>query len=379
MITQNLNAEQKMDLRPYLENKNCHFCNEPMLVDGKPKGDLFVNKDEKWASHKLCYVKRKDPKDLTLGVMMHCHSIGDTITVTPVIRELRRLYPLAQIDLITCFPEIFKYDKYVNKVYAWDAQKNRDRMLRYDYQFIPFQPNNNVFPQHCATHSVDFVMYGAFRRTPPLERQHYSVAYTYLEEQSIEKKCKEFIDEPFILIHPYGTEWESRSLPKSFWQGMIDRLLKEYPNYKLVAVGGSRKEIAEHEMNNFIEVSNVISMYNKLSLLESLALMDRAQAVITSDTGTLHLAGCTKETPILGLFTVIRSRHRMPVRNGIKSYRAIGVDNECNCTDDHILTDGDYNLVTCPRKYKEYKCFPTVEKAMRSFDMLMGSCYDELY
>ena len=377
MITNNLNQENKLDLKPFLDGKDCHFCNKPMIKDGKVTGDLYVNKDEKWASHKACYIKTKKPEEITMGVMMHCHSIGDTITVTPVLRELRRLYPQAKIDLITCFPELFKYNRYVTNVLAWDAEKNRDRMIRYDFQFIPFQPDNKVFPQHCSTHSVDFVMYGAFRRSLPLSKQHYSVEYTYHEENSVNKKCKDFIDNPFILIHPYGTEWPSRSFPQEFWQGFIEEIKKEYPDYELVSIGGSRKEMKEHEMNNFLELNGVISMYNKLSLLESLCLMNSAKAIITSDTGTLHLAGCADETPILGLFSVIRSRHRLPVRNGEKGYNFVAVDGECNCTDNHTLMDGDMNLTTCPRGYEKYRCFPTVERAMQGLNRLMYFYNDE--
>lgn len=63
-----------------------------------------------------------------------------------------------------------------------------------------------------------------------------------------------------------------------------------------------------------IDFSAGMNLIDKTSLLEATKIMGLAKCVIGLDNGLLHLAGCT-EVPIVGSFTSVEPKARMPVRH----------------------------------------------------------------
>lgn len=338
-----------------LEDKCC-YCDGSLLdKDGKVKPDVTYDKDG--GCHNTCRLSFKSARNLQLCIIMNSWSIGDTVTLTPLIREIKRLYPFIAIDIITLIPEIFKYNKNIRRIIKYDKKLTRAMLTKYDHVMEPFQPTNPNFLQHWTAHSVDFITHGGMKKTIDRADWWYEVPYTDIEKEYMKKICvKDGLDpdvDSFILVHPHKAEWPTRTWSSESWTELISKIKKEHPHYKIVGIGGSRDEYADHTMKNYMKQEGIIDLYNKLTVLETLALMDKPKAkmLITVDTAPLHIAACAKEILILGIFTVVRSKFRAPVRNGVFGYKFKGVDiSECSCTNDLKFFSEAIGFMECPKK-----------------------------
>jgi len=354
--------------------ETCFYCGKSILnEDGTIQQFLTVNPQDGYVAHKVCRIKNKPEDQLTILITMGSYAIGDTITITPVLRFIKKTYPKCKLSLITVFPDLFKYNEDVDNVIPWHDTVDKNYMAQFDYALDPFRPMDVLRGRHMLTHSVDFVSRPVFGHSLLPDDMQYKVKYSYVEEESAFKKAsKKFdLEKPFIVINPYDSGWESRSLGKDFWSEVIKSIRSEYKDYQLIALGGSRKEYDKEQLDNHIEFDGLIEFYDQLSLLESIAIMDKAACVVTADTGALHMAACTKDTKILGIFTVVKSRYRVPVRNGEVGYNFLAVEEDCHCSYAHKFFTGDLVISKCPREYPSYKCHPSPEKVIKTLGELM--------
>src|SRR5207245_757155 len=58
---------------------------------------------------------------------------------------------------------------------------------------------------------------------------------------------------------------------------------------------------------------------NKTNLLESREIINKAKTIVGLDNGLLHIAGTTN-IPIIGGFTTVEPKYRMPYRNNVLGY-----------------------------------------------------------
>ena len=359
------------------KNAKCKYCGHKLFENDKPTGALRVFYDGKIndVCHNSCYLSETDRSKLKICVHATCRSIGDTISFTPIIRELRRLYPSITIDVLSYVPEIFKYNPHITNNIPFEKGMKDTIFIKYDRKIEPFQPNNNVFPMHMLCHSVDFVSYGAFRKILNDEDKHYEIPCTEIENDNMYNISKQNGFNPFtdryILVHPHGTEWGTRTWSQENWQNLVNQIKDKYPDYKIVSIGGSRNFYSEYTMKNYVKLDGVIDMYNKLSLLETLPLMDLSCATVTTDTGTIHMAGATN-CRILGIFTVVHSRYRAPYRDGIKGKDCWFVDSEdCSCTYTRGFLDKSISIEKCCMGHEPLKCHPSVDRVFKEFEEMM--------
>lgn len=333
----------------------CPICREPVMdPEKKELVKPVLNSKELGAVHEGCFVPFMGEANLRILFKILCYSIGDTISVTPVIREVRRIYPKVTLDVMTFFPEIFVNNPYVNGILDLKKEIPQAMVDSYHFQLNSFDPKKT---HHFATHSVDFAANCALDRALLPTEWQYDLNYKP-EDKKAAIKCliENGVDpekDKVILIHPHGTEWSTRDWGKYRFQALADKIRSNYPEYKMISVGGARSTLPRFEMKNFVPTEGAIELYGALSLLQSSALMDLpcVKLMITPDTGTLHMASARPELPIVGIFTLIKAFFRTPVRNGRLGYKFIGVESEsnCNCTYNARFVTEELNLQTCPK------------------------------
>ncbi|MEZ5404837.1 MAG: glycosyltransferase family 9 protein [Verrucomicrobiia bacterium] len=94
------------------------------------------------------------------------------------------------------------------------------------------------------------------------------------------------VPDSFILVHPFS-RWSTKALPKDLILSLARRLVSQ----KLVVVGqGEPFDIAE-----------TLDLTNQTNFEQLLDLMRRAQAVISSDSGPMHVAAALGK-PLVALF-----------------------------------------------------------------------------
>lgn len=110
-------------------------------------------------------------------------------------------------------------------------------------------------------------------------------------------------DQPYFVINPNASDLRlERRWGTNQFIGLLQELLKHYPTHNLVLTGApSEAEYVAGICNEFSSESRIINSAGQLSFRGLLALIHSAQAVITNDTGPLHLALAFKK-PTVGLF-----------------------------------------------------------------------------
>lgn len=322
---------------------NCLICKQAFNKD-EEIADIFSG-----AAHVQCFAPYVDEKKLKILVNIRCYAIGDTLAVTPVLRELRRIYSQAVIDVVTVYPDIFKYNTNCNKIY--DRNKVEPSSLVDDYAIIldPFDATKQL---QCVTHSVEYSSKSALEKSLKVSDWWLEVAYSREDKTKAKKIANISNTDNIILIHPHRTEWDTRSWGTELMAPLVEKLKAGYPQHRIISIGGKRQD-TPYTLNNYVEISGVENLYGKLSLLETIALMDLPQIklLVTPDTGTLHLGATAQELPIVGIFTLINPEYRTPVRKGVMGYKFKGVSIPgCNCTYDAKNLIFENKLKKCPKK-----------------------------
>ena len=110
--------------------------------------------------------------------------------------------------------------------------------------------------------------------------------------------------EDFVALHPFGRtedQWWSLSAIPDFATTLRSRL-----GLATVVVGGGWQE--RRAMAGLPQPAPYLNLIGQLSLTELCALMELSRAVVSTDSGPLHIAG-TMGRPGVGLFRASRSEH----------------------------------------------------------------------
>lgn len=125
----------------------------------------------------------------------------------------------------------------------------------------------------------------------------------------------------------------------------------------LVAKHGSQSVTYKGQFNETVNYSNGINLVNKTSLSEAAEIMAKARAVVGLDNGLLHVAGCT-DVPIVGGFTSVDPKYRMPYRNnvmGLNFYPVVPDKSlECRFCQSNWSFVYEFDFKTCYYKEKGF-------------------------
>lgn len=332
----------------------CPICREDLFnKETKQLRKSVLNSKELGAVHDGCFVPYMGEKNIRMLLQIRCYSLGDTITMTPILRELRRLYPLATIDVMTYYPDIFKNNPHVNGILDLKNPIPQEMIESYHFRLDGFDPEKLG---HFSTHSVEFAAMCAMGKSILPTSWGYEMVYTKEDHDAALKVLADAGIDPekdrCIMIHPHGTEWRTRDWGPARFPELVKKIAARWPKHKIVGIGGSRSDAPKYTMKNYVEIPGIIDLYGKLKLLETAAMMDMKcmKMLVTPDTGTLHIGATRPELPIVGIFTLIKAYFRTPVRNGRFGYKFIGIEPEsgCNCTYDSKFITEDLLMNDCP-------------------------------
>ncbi len=122
-----------------------------------------------------------------------------------------------------------------------------------------------------------------------------------------------------VLVHPIGMD-VNRSWPREKWEALAQRLSDS--GAQVIAIGRSTVEfgrLASPSVHNAIDA---------LSLAGTLALMAVSDVLIATDSGPVQLAAATG-IHIIGIYSVVRGKNRLPFRRGSAEWRNIAVEPDC--------------------------------------------------
>jgi ADP-heptose:LPS heptosyltransferase len=218
-------------------------------------------------------------------------ALGDVILATPVVREMRRRHPEAEISIITGYPEVFKNSPHQVTAYPWLDPRLADIFVDLDL----------AYERRPKMHIVAAYMEEAFGPENDVRLSFYQQELNFSNETPylVQNQSTPY----WVAIHPAIAGWANRTLPKAFWREVCTLLYQH--DFLPVMVGRPRDTYG---------IPNVV-WHSTVELDEIAQLIDKTACFIGSDSALLHLAGCTK-TPIVGIFTSADPRLRMPHRFG---------------------------------------------------------------
>jgi ADP-heptose:LPS heptosyltransferase len=308
--------------------------------------------------------------------------VGDTICATPTIRELRKIFPGCVLDVYSYYPELFAHNPSVDAACFFEEKKELDgsythlRRNCYARYFQTFFSSTFKPPvDYYGSSIIDVCSLIALNETFPDSEKWLEAPVTEKEYDSLDEKTGHCgMDyEKAVVIHPSRT-WPTRTWPFKRWQELTDMLLES--GHQVIAVGSSKPVI---ERRNELEAISMhdcpggaIDCIDRLSLLETIALLNRCKAVVTVDSGLLHMALCTPIN-IVAMFTIVGPEFRLAWRGTGYDYRFAAVEpyGECRyCSSQKDSGMTEYK--NCP-KGKIPSCMPDAKSVFETFKKLIAS------
>jgi ADP-heptose:LPS heptosyltransferase len=224
-------------------------------------------------------------------------ALGDVLCITPVIRKLRQEFPAVEIAIETAHPVAVEKNPDLT---PRPGATMLSSILRYDLDL--------VYERRPSLHVVDAYMEHVFPGAPIAG-----------EEKTLRFQPAGPWKNPEVVVIHAATSWASRTFTPVFWDRVA--LAVRDLGMKPVFVGGG------YDYGGPIWATSTLT---KLHLRQVASLITGAAAFIGSDSALLHLAGTT-ETPIIGLYTSVRAKYRMPYRHGKLGWNMIAIEPDLDC------------------------------------------------
>lgn len=258
--------------------------------------------------------------------------LGDVILATPVLAELKRLFPTAQIDVLVKKGNegLLQNNPHLTAVYTFEKNKGKFREIirliklfkksNYDlainlHRFgssglltilsgakekIGFSKNPFSFGYSKkfdhkigdGTHEVE--------RNLALIKEYGAVSIRRPElfpGQNHFDKIENYCQEKFYCMAP-ASVWFTKQLPVEKWIELISLKANEGIIY---LIGASQDRMLCDSIIKQVKEKNVINLCGELNLLESAALISKSKRSFVNDSGPLHIASAMN-APVTAFF-----------------------------------------------------------------------------
>lgn len=258
--------------------------------------------------------------------------LGDVILATPVIEELKRIFPTALIDVLVKKgnESLLSNNPYCHNVITFNKKEGKVKELIRLTRLIRSNNYDLAINLHRFGSSGMLMLLSNAKLKYGFQKNPFSFVYTkkfehqigngqhevernlsIIKEFGAKEKCRpslfpsqhhiekieQYIQEEFYCIAP-ASVWFTKQLPKQKWIEKIKRL----PADKIIYLLGGKEDITLcSEIIQHANRSNLISLAGELNLLESAALIQKATRTFVNDSGPLHLASAMN-APVTAYF-----------------------------------------------------------------------------
>ncbi len=301
--------------------------------------------------------------------------IGDVILITPLIREIKKIFPNALLDVMVIpqasnllennpnINSIIEFDKRKNKFSAFFKTLNLLRKNKYDLAISPHSSFTSAILMLLSQikYRVGFARWTSQKflthRLPHLKKTlkikknlHLLSIFTQKElpTQTELFPTREMFANADNLLKPLvnssrkiialapGSNWFTKRWPVEYYKELVSKLNNS--NYGIVFIGSNvEREICEDIKPN----NNFINLAGELSLLESAALISRCDLMICNDSGAMHLANAVNTDVFVFFGPTVQSIGYPPI--GKNDY-VFEVDLDCRPCSSHGTKE-------CPLKH----------------------------
>jgi heptosyltransferase III len=296
----------------------------------------------------IVFEKKKDINfsEIKKILLIKLRGIGDVLLSTPVIENLRKRFPDAQIDFLTEPPSkdiisdnpflsnslIFgRYQKGVLK-FILDLRKakydliidlfgnprsaimtflaNSKYRVGYSYRNRRYAYNILLKSESDLLHNIDFNLYVLKALDIPVNDRNLNIFIKEKDKIFAEKFFKDnFSNANLVIGINAGGGWETRMWGFHKFAELSDRLIENF-GAKILLFWGPGEEYIYQRIRESMHYEPVIAPITNLK--EMSALYRRCSFVVSNNSGPMHIADASG-TPILGIFGPTSPFHQGPV------------------------------------------------------------------
>ena len=290
-------------------------------------------------------------------VVLQTAYIGDVIVSTGLLRELKALYPQAQIDIITTplSAELFKYNPHINHIYKFD--KNNWKYINFFKLLKQLKSENydlSISSQSSLTAALLLSLAGIDTRIG-FDKQILTTDSIVLRENSVRHRSENIVNLLSRLENEQNFDHRSELFFSKSETGRASRIIDSLQENgeKLIGIApGSVRETKKWPAEYYVELTTklgqtescvffiggpgeaelceqiieasqhpkTINLTGKLSLLESSALIKKMDLMLSNDSAPLHMANAVK-TDVFAFFgPTVRKYGFFPYREGDKIF-----------------------------------------------------------
>lgn len=288
--------------RSRLDSYIVHYAGAPELMQLE-----VIQKDiEQWKKDGPDY---KYSQNILISVSA---GMGDQLCAEPAIRYTQKLYPDANIWVLTHFPRLFEHLSCpVMRYDEWNGINDAIITM----QTCPDVGASEHKLSHVMFHPIDFATMSMIKKTIPHHEKTIKLkleandTMEILNMLEVRKK-----DKPTVLVHA-GKWWPSKTLPQEWWQEIVDKLSEKLT---VVLIG---KTIDNQQGYLPIQTpKDGIDLRDLTTLGELLSLVSLSKCLLTNDSSPLHIAGAF-DNWIVTIPTCKHEDHILPYRNGTQYYK----------------------------------------------------------
>ena len=317
-------------------------------------------------------------------VIIQTAFLGDVILATPVISELKRLFPDANIDFLVRKgnESLLENNPHLQNVYILDKKEGKYKSIfRLINQFKKEKYDLAINLHRFGSAGIITAFSGA-KKKYGFKKNPLSFLYTKKFEHEIgngqhevERNLsiiKEFgavdskrpelfpteedfdivsqiMNPPFYCMAP-ASVWFTKQLPKEKWIQLIDHYNQIGTVYIL---GGKGDQNFCEEIISLTVAKTSINLAGQLNLLESAALMSKAKRNFVNDSGPLHIASAMN-APVTAFFCSTVTKFGFGPMSEDQNIREV---NDLDCR-----PCGLHGHKTCPKGH--FKCGFDIDLAL---------------
>ncbi len=305
---------------------------------------------------------------MSIAISINLNALGDTIAAIPTINKLAKAHD-APITVFSSHPYLFKNHPSVKNSLPINSSKEGYKVYNVPFLKEEIVNSNVVGFKHSHIDIRQFHALSLGFSLTPKEME----TDLYIEEEW-ETEFKDY-----IVIHPTNT-WNSRTWDQKNWQDLVYQL--NSLNIPVVAIGKKSVEYGHNAVYNKtvmnIDIPHGIDLMDHPdSTIDKIrGLLKNAKALITMDSGILHVGGTT-DVHIIQLGSSINPKFRAPYRKGSQNYKYDYVKGGCDlfCASNlkYNLKEWDTiqgipPLATCLEKKPTFECHPSPDDVIKILD-----------
>lgn len=279
--------------------------------------------------------------------------IGDVVVSTPLIRELHKIFPAANIDIITTplSSEIFKYHPHIRRIIPFDKKNHKYlNLIKLIRKLRPRNYDCSISIQASLTSALLLYLSNIHRRIgfarqvlttdsieieekPTIHRSQHILKLLsplgdtreldnstelYLSEKE-RKIAARIIDDykenknSMVIGMAPGSIRFTKQWPEEYYTELLGGLSRK--NIYTLLLGSAKERDLCQRIINKSGSQNAKNLAGELSILESSAVIERVDLVLANDSAPLHLANAVNTAVFAFFGPTVRKYGFFPYRS----------------------------------------------------------------